>query len=138
MQRAVPAPGAGDDARHDEARSRGGGAEADRGRLRDLGVRRLYAAAWPTQDGVVACTCTGDDSWRRTPVAARGGSGPCAMTATADGVLLAHVAGAAIRCRRVPLDAGVSEDAHAGAADWHHDSADLFAALKEPQPAATS
>ena len=49
-----------------------------------------------------------------------------------------HVEGAAMRCRRVPLDAVVSEDAHAGAADWHHDSADLTATLKEPQPAATS
>ena len=69
-------------------------------------------------------------------VAVPGGSGPCAMTATADGVLLACLDGAAIRCLRVPLDAVVSDGAHGRAADanWHHDSADLVATLKEPQP----
>ena len=38
--------------------------------------------------------------WRQTVVAVPGGSGPCALTATADGVLLACVDGSAIRCLR--------------------------------------
>ena len=101
-----------------------------------LGVQRLYAAAWATGRGVVLGTSSGDGSWRQTMVAVPGGSGPCAMTATADGVLLACLDGAAIRCLRVPLDAVVSDGAHGRAADanWHHDSADLVATLKEPQP----
>ena len=46
---------------------------------------------------------------------------------------------AAIRWLRVSLDAVSSEGAHAqGAhANWHHDSADLIATLKERQPAGT-
>lgn len=101
-----------------------------------LGVRRLYAAAWATGRGVVLGTSTGGGSWRQTMVAVPGGSGPCAMTATADGVVLACLDGTAIRCLRVPLDAVVSDGADARAADanWHHDSADLVATLKEPQP----
>ena len=101
-----------------------------------LGVRRLYAAAWATERGVVLGTSTGGGSWRQTMVAVPGGSGPCAMTATADGIVLACLDGAAIRCLRVALDAVVSDGAHARAADanWHHDSADLVAALKERQP----
>ena len=101
-----------------------------------LGVQRLYAAAWATGRGVVLGTSTGDGSWRQTMVAVPGGSGPCAMTATADGVVLACLDGAAIRCLRVPLDAVVNDGAHARAADanWHHDGADLIAALTEPQP----
>ena len=54
-----------------------------------LGVQRLYAAAWAAQQGVVLGTSAGDGSWRQTMVAVPGGSGPCAMTATADGVLVA-------------------------------------------------
>ena len=102
-----------------------------------LGVRNLYAAAWSTQGGVVLGTSTGDGAWRQTSAAVAGGSGPCAMTATADGVLLACLDGAAIRCRRMSLDAVISEGAHAQAVDasWHHDSADLIATLKERQPA---
>ena len=101
-----------------------------------LGVRRLYAAAWATEEGVVLGTSTDGGSWRQTMVALPGGSGPCAMAATADGVMLACLDGAAIRCLRVPLDAVASDGAHAGAADanWHHDSADLVATLKETQP----
>ena len=101
-----------------------------------LDVRRLYAAAWTTQRGVVLGTSTGGGSWRQTMVAVPGGSGPCAMTATADGVVLACLDGAAIRCLRVSLDAVVSDGAHARAADanWHHDSADLVATLKERPP----
>ena len=101
-----------------------------------LGVRQLYAAAWATQWGVVLGTSTGGGSWRQTMEAVPGGSGPCAMTATADGVLLACRDGAAIRCLRASLDAVVGDGAHDSAANanWHHDSADLVATLKEPQP----
>ena len=63
-----------------------------------LGVRRLFAAAWATRRGVVLGTSTGDGSWRQTMVAVPGGSGPFAMTASADGVLLACRDGAAVRC----------------------------------------
>ena len=102
-----------------------------------LDVQRLYAAAWATGQGVVLSTSAGDGSWRQTMTALPGGGGPCAMTATADGVLLACLDGAGIRCLRVSLDAVSSEGAHAQAADanWHHDSADLIATLKERQPA---
>ena len=103
-----------------------------------LGVARLYAAAWPTGDGVALGTAGADGNWRQTMAAAvPGGSGPCALTATADGVLLACVDGGAIRCRRIPLDAVLGAP-HAGAADaaWHHDGADLIAALTERRPAA--
>jgi hypothetical protein len=105
-----------------------------------LGKPGLYAAAWSSEPGVVLGVSAGDGSWRQTIVAVPGGNGPCAMIATADGVLLACTEGASIRCRRVPLDAAISEGAHAAAADanWHHDSADLIATLKERQPAATA
>ena len=105
-----------------------------------LGVRNLYAAAWSTQRGVVLGTSTGDGAWRQTSAAVLRGSGPCAMTATADGVLLACLDGAAIRCRRVPLDAFIGDGGHpeAAAANWHHDSADLIATLRERQPADTT
>lgn len=103
-----------------------------------LGVARLYAAAWPTGDGVALGTAGADGRWRQAMTAVPGGSGPCALTATADGVLLACVDGRAIRCRRIPLDAVLGAGAGAGAADasWHHDSADLIAALAERRPAA--
>ena len=102
-----------------------------------LGVRRLYAAAWATQRGIVLGTSTSGSSWRQTMVAVPGGSGPCAMTATEDGVALACLDSTAIRCLRVSLDAVVSDGAHARVAEanWHHDSADLVATLKERQPA---
>ena len=102
-----------------------------------LGVRRLFAAAWATPRGVVLGTSPGDGSWRQTLIAVPGGSGPCAMTATADGVLVACVGGGTIRCRRVPLDAVIGDGAHGRAAEanWHHDSADLIATLKEREPA---
>lgn len=109
-----------------------------------LGAARLYAAAWPTGEGVALGTAGADGHWRQTGTAVPGGRGPCALTATADGVLLACVDGGAIRCRRIPLDAvlGASAraEARAGAADasWHHDSADLIAALTERRPAAVS
>ncbi|MDE0445184.1 MAG: hypothetical protein OXH96_00845 [Spirochaetaceae bacterium] len=66
-----------------------------------------------------------------------GGRGPCAITATADGVLLACVGGSTIRCRRMPLDAVIDDGAHgrAAQANWHHDSADLIDTLKEREPA---
>ena len=101
-----------------------------------LGVRNLYAAAWSTQRGVVLGTSTGDGAWRQTSAAIPRGSGPCAMTATADGVLLACTDGTAIRCRRVPLDAFIGDGGlpEAAAANWHHDSADLIATLRERQP----
>ena len=104
-----------------------------------LGQGRRYATAWSTQQGVVLATSAGDGSWRQTAVAVPGGGGPCAMTATADGVLLACVAGGAIRCRRVPLESIIGDGAQsqAAAANWHHDSADLIATLKERHPAAT-
>ena len=103
-----------------------------------LGVSRLYAAAWTTGEGVVLGTAGAGGHWRQTVVAVPGGSGPCALTATADGVLLACVDGSAIRCVRRPLDAVIGTGAHGTAADsaWHHDSADLIAALKEREPAA--
>ena len=49
------------------------------------------------------------------------------------------VDGTAIRCRRVSLDAVIGEGPHAQTteANWHHDSADLIATLKERQPAGT-
>ena len=102
-----------------------------------LGVSRLYAAAWTTGEGVVLGTAGAGGHWRQTVVAVPGGSGPCALTATADGVLLACVDGSAIRCLRRSLDAIVGTGAHGKAADsaWHHDSADLIAALKEREPA---
>lgn len=108
-----------------------------------LGVARLYAAAWPTGDGVALGTAGADGQWRQTGTAVPGGRGPCALTATADGVLLACVDGGAIRCRRIPLDDVLGAEprgAHAGAADasWHHDGADLIAALTERRPAAVS
>ena len=104
-----------------------------------LGLRRLYAAAWANRQGVVIGISTGNGSWRETLMAVPGGSGPCAMTATADGVLLACTDGTAVRCRRASLDALVSDGAHAeaAAANWHHDSADLIATLRERQPAGT-
>ena len=104
-----------------------------------LGVPRRYAAGWPTEQGVVLGTSAGDGSWGQTMVAVPGGNGPCAMTPTADGVLLACTDGLAIRCRRVPLEAVIGEGTHAQAAasNWHHDSADLIATLKERQPAGT-
>ncbi len=97
-----------------------------------LGVTRLYAAAWTTGAGVVLGTAGADGQWRQTVVAVAGGSGPCALTATADGVLLACVDGSSIRCLRRPLDAVIGGE-HGKAADgaWHHDSADLIDALKE-------
>ena len=102
-----------------------------------LDVTRLYAAAWTTGDGVVLGTAGGSGRWRQTVVAVPGGHGPCALTATADGVLLACVDGNAIRCLRLSLDAIVATGEHGKAADaaWHHDSADLIDALKERQPA---
>ena len=98
-----------------------------------LDVTRLYAAAWATGEGVVLGTAAADGRWRQTAVAVPGGSGPCALTATADGVLLACVDGGGIRCLRRSLDAIVATGEHGKAADaaWHHDSADLIAALKE-------
>ncbi len=103
----------------------------DRTSLED--VTRLYAAAWATGEGVVLGTAAADGRWRQTAVAVPGGSGPCALTATADGVLLACVDGNAIRCLRRSLDAIVATGEHGKAADaaWHHDSADLIDALKE-------
>ena len=105
-----------------------------------LGVSRLYAAAWTTGEGVVLGTAGAGGHWRQTVVAVPGGSGPCALTATADGVLLACVDGSAIRCLRRPLDAVIGTGSHGTAADsaWHHDSADLIAALKEREPATTA
>ena len=144
-----------DDARSDDARN--GGARPDPPApdaavttltLTDhdraaLGAARLYAAAWPTGGGVALGTAGADGHWRQTMAAAvPGGSGPCALTATADGVLLACVDGRAIRCRRIPLDAVLGAEAGAGAgagaadASWHHDGADLIAALAERRPAA--
>ena len=104
-----------------------------------LGVRRLYAAAWANLQGVVIGTSTGDGSWRETLIAVPGGRGPCTLAATADGVLLACTDGTAIRCSRVPLDAFIGDGGHreAAAANWHHDSADLIATLRERQPADT-
>ena len=99
-----------------------------------LGVPRLHAAAWTTQRGVVLGTAARPGQWRETGVAAPAGSGPCAMTATADGVLLAYLEGGEIQCLRRSLDA-VAGDAAALDAGWHHDSAELLVALKEPQPA---
>ena len=105
-----------------------------------LGVQRLYAAAWANLQGVVIGTSTGDGSWRETLIAVPGGRGPCTLAATADGVLLACTDGTAVRCRRVPLDAFIGDGGHrpAAAANWHHDSADLIATLRERQPADTS
>ncbi len=101
-----------------------------------FGMRRLYAAAWANFQGVVIGTSTGAGSWRETLIAVPGGRGPCALTATADGVLLACTDGTAIRCHRASLDAliGDGEHAEADAANWHHDSADLIATLRERQP----
>ncbi len=102
-----------------------------------LDVTRLYAAAWTTGEGVVLGTSGPAGRWRQTVVAVPGGSGPCALAATADGVLLACVDGNAIRCLRRSLDAIVATGEHGKAAEaaWHHDSADLIDALKERQPA---
>ena len=102
-----------------------------------LDVARLYAAAWTTGEGVVMGTSGPAGQWRQTVVAVPGGSGPCALAATADGVLLACVDGCSIRCLRRSLDAIVATGEHGKAADaaWHHDSADLIDALKERQPA---
>ena len=97
-----------------------------------LGLSRLYASAWATGEGVVMGTAGADEPWRQTAVAVAGGNGPCALAATADGVLLACADGSSIRCLRRPLDAVIG-GAHGKAADgaWHHDSADLIDALKE-------
>ena len=102
-----------------------------------LEVTRLYAAAWATGEGVVLGTSGPAGQWRQTVVAVPGGTGPCALAATADGVLLACVDGNAIRCLRLSLDAIVATGEHGKAAEaaWHHDSADLIDALKERQPA---
>ncbi len=102
-----------------------------------LDVTRLYAAAWTAGEDVVLGTAAADGRWRQTVVAVPGGSGPCALAATADGVLLACVDGGSIRCLRRSLDAIVATGEHGKAADaaWHHDSADLIDALKERQPA---
>ena len=104
-----------------------------------LGVPRLYAAAWVAGPGVVLGTSAGDGSWRQTLTAVPGGRGACAMTAVADGVLLACVEGASIRCLRRSLDAVVGERAPGFGAHgaWHHDDAELIATLKERQPAPT-
>ena len=101
-----------------------------------LDVTLLYAAAWTTGAGVVLGTSGPAGQWRQTVVAVPGGSGPYALTATADGVLLACVDGGSIRCLRRPLDAVIGGE-HGKDADgaWHHDSADLIDALKERQPA---
>lgn len=105
-----------------------------------LGTARRYAAAWTAGGGVVLGTAGERGDWRRTVTAVPDGGGPCALTATADGVLLACAAGNAIRCVRAPLDAvlaaGAGADAGAAHAAWHHDDAALIDALKEPQPAA--
>ena len=102
-----------------------------------LDVTRLCAAAWTTGEGVVLGTADGSGRWRQTVVAVPGGNGPCALAATADGVLLACAQGSDIRCLRRSLDAIVATGEHGKAADaaWHHDSADLIDALKERQPA---
>lgn len=105
-----------------------------------LGTARRYAAAWAAGGGVVLGTAGERGDWRQTVAAVPGGGGPCALTATADGVLLACADGDAIRCVRAPLDAVLGAPARAGAgaahAAWHHDDAALIDALKEPQPAA--
>lgn len=115
-----------------------------------LGAARRYAAAWTDGGGVVLGAAGERGDWRQTAAAVPGGGGPCALTATADGVLLACVDGDAIRCVRAPLDAvlgagaragaragaGAGADARAADAAWHHDDAGLIDALKEPQPAA--
>lgn len=103
-----------------------------------LGAERRYAAAWTAGGGVVLGAAGERGDWRQTAAAVPGGGGPCALAATADGVLLACVDGDAIRCVRAPLDAVLGAGAGAGAADaaWHHDDAGLIDALKEPQPAA--
>ncbi len=102
-----------------------------------LEVTRLYAAAWTTGEGVVLGTSGPAGPWRQTVVAVPGGTGPCALAATTDGVLLVCVDGNAIRCLRLSLDAIVATGEHGKAAEaaWHHDSADLIDALKERQPA---
>ena len=102
-----------------------------------LDATHLYASAWTTGEGVVLGTSGPAGRWRHTVVAVPGGNGPCALAATADGVLLACVDGNAIRCLRRSLDAIVATGEHGKAADgaWHHDSADLIDALKERQPA---
>ena len=109
-----------------------------------LGTARRYAAAWTAGGSVVLGTAGERGDWRRTVTAVPDGGGPCALTATADGVLLACADGEAIRCVRAPLDAvlaagagaGAGADAGAAHAAWHHDDAALIDALKEPQPAA--
>lgn len=103
-----------------------------------LGAVRRYAAAWTAGGGVVLGAAGERGDWRQTAAAVPGGGGPCALAATADGVLLACADGDAIRCVRAPLDAVLGAGAGAGAADaaWHHDDAGLIDALKEPQPAA--
>ena len=104
-----------------------------------LDAARRYAAAWTAGGDVVLGTAEEQGDWRRTVTAVPGGGGPCALTATADGVLLACADGNAIRCVRAPLDAilgtGAGEGA-ATAASWHHDDAGLIDALKERGPAA--
>lgn len=101
-----------------------------------LGTARRYAAAWTAGGGVVLGTAGERGDWRRTVTAVPDGGGPCALTATADGVLLACAAGNAIRCVRAPLDAVLGSGAGAAHAAWHHDDAALIDALKEPLPAA--
>ncbi len=98
-----------------------------------LNVTRLYTSAWATGEGVVLGTSGPDGPWRQTVLAVPGGNGPCALAATADGVLLACVDGNAIRGLRLSLDAIVATGEHGKAAEaaWHHDSADLIDTLKE-------
>ena len=105
-----------------------------------LGVEALYAAAWVAEPGVVLGTAGPDGRWRQTLVAVPGGGGPCALAATADGVLLACADGTTIRCLRCSLDAivGAGMPGFDVGGSWHHDDAAVLAALKERQPAATT
>ena len=105
-----------------------------------LGVEALYAAAWVAEPGVVLGTTGPDGRWRQTLVAVPGGGGPCALAATADGVLLACADGTTIRCLRCSLDAivGAGMPGFDVGGSWHHDDAAVLAALKERQPAATT
>ena len=102
-----------------------------------LGVEALYAAAWVGEPGVVLGTAGPDGRWRQTLVAVPGAGGPCALAATADGVLLACADGTTIRCLRCSLDAivGAGMPGFDVGGSWHHDDAAVLAALKERQPA---